>query len=324
MLQLWLRSFTRVWRHEVDRVVAIITYPIEQPVMGVMMAALADVGAELVSVPGLSHPLSQGEAIAKSLDQCGGGQVMLIDEDCLVLRSGEVDRCFRLLERDRSDIVAAPLGDATPNIMARSAHVFGLAAPHFSPNLFFSHKRVLDTTDRQFDSKVWQKGDYIPPLDYTCEQDEHVGRLVWASMQMRAASPRISLFALCDGPESPDAELFRARLPWVHIGALAQGKQILMDGQGLIIALRDLGWPGSLDAMIPGTASYWEKKLAVWMLCRQWFPIRDPEAAYYNELFDLAAWRVLEEKRGFLSHARVMALLSAYSVLLAPLLTGEG
>ena len=114
--------------------------------------------------------------------------------------------------------------------------------------------------------------------------------------------------------------LFRTASPWIHIGALAQGKDIMMDENGLMIALRELGWRGSTAPMVPGTESYWQKKLAVWMLCRQWFPIRDRDAEYYNDVFDYAATSLLKRQQNFLDWSTVSALTSSYSVLLSPLL----
>ena len=195
VLQLWLRSYERFWKDEVDQVRVVVATPIEQPVMRYVTDELRDAGAHVISVPKLSHSLSHGQAIARLLADCDGELVMLIDEDALVLRSGEVYQCFQLLNGE-CDAVAVPLGDCTPAILARSKEMFDLdIAPHFSPNLFFARSGVFSRTNGEFDPKTWRAGVYIPELDFVCEQDEQMGRFVWASIP-RCAEAMFGLYRL--------------------------------------------------------------------------------------------------------------------------------
>jgi hypothetical protein len=294
----------------------------EQPVMQMITTRLHEIGADLVPVPGLQHPLSHGEAMRRLVEYCEDDHVLLIDEDCLFLRPGEVERAFALIEGGECDIVAPAVDDATPEIVAHSKRAFGLdAPPHFAPCPFYAAREVLVGTDLEFGERSWQQGDVIPLLDLVCQQQEFMPTFIWTSIQMRARGARARHLVRHDGPDDPASDFFLESPPWVHIGALAQGRDVLVDEEGIMIGFRELGWRGTLDTMSEMAPAYWEKKLAVWMLCRQWFPIGDPRAAYYNDVFDSAAANVLTRKQGFLSHRRLGALISAYSVLLAPLLT---
>jgi hypothetical protein len=199
--------------------------------------------------------------------------------------------------------------------------VFGLTGgPHFTPNFFLARKETFERTDGQFNPKGWHRGDYIAPLDLVCEHDEYADRFVWASIQMRARRPKVMRLTQWVAPEYPSSDLFQEGLPWVHLGGLGQGKEALTDENGLMIAMREQGWRGNVDAVDVVSPAHWEKKLAAWMLCRQHFPIRDPGAEYYNRLFDFAVSNVLSRKASVVSEDRIQSLIAAYSEVLAPIL----
>ncbi len=100
VLKLWLRSFERFWKHEVDKLYATVSFPMEQPVMQYVSEQLLGAGAEVVPVPDARRPLQHGEALALLLEQCPDGLGLLIEEDCFVLMSGEIGRCFGVLEAE--------------------------------------------------------------------------------------------------------------------------------------------------------------------------------------------------------------------------------
>lgn len=88
VLGMWLRSFQRFWRNEVDRLYAVVATPVEQPVMQYLWTQLARAGANLVIIPQLRHPVEHGEAISWLLRDCEDGILLLIEEDCFVLKPG--------------------------------------------------------------------------------------------------------------------------------------------------------------------------------------------------------------------------------------------
>ena len=319
VLGLWLRSFERFWRSAVDQVYAAISAPVEQAVLRAMLSRLRGAGVEPVVFPELRSLLPHGEAIARLLARCGDGNVLLLDEDALPLRAGEVDRHFRALEGGGYDIVGCGTANCSFGLYARSREVFGMEEPHFSPSFFFAGSYVFDWTDREFEGRRFAKGDYIAPLDLLCEQEEDADCFVWASIQMRARHPRVLGLGRWEGPEEADSPRFEEDPAWVHLGALGQGKEILVDDAGLTLALRASGRRGDMDLIDGGSPAYWEKKLAAWMICRRHFALRG-EAGYYNELFDRALAHVWARKGAVISESRTHALIGAYSRLLAPVL----
>ena len=80
------------------------------------------------------------------------------------------------------------------------------------------------------------------------------------------------------------------------------------------------GLAGYMDDIDVRSAGDYEKRLAMWMLCRRLFPIGRHRAEYYNETFDYAASNVLSQKADVLSRARIEALTMAYLTLFSVLL----
>jgi len=327
VLGLWLRSFERFWRNEIDKLYATVAVPVEQPVMEYVASELAAAGATVVPIPELHHSVQHGEAIAWLLQHCEDGVLLLIEEDCFVLRPGEIGSCFSRIESGEFDIVASLRGPASDGVRARAKQVFGLAGePFFSPNLFFAQRSLLARTDRDFSARRWDAGDRIEPLDLVCEQDECGDTFVWASLQLWSDDPRVfpvhqhhaSLSDIAD--HRAGRGLFQETPPWVHFGALAGGVHVMMDQEGLVIAYRELRAPGHMDDVTQLSAPDYEKKLAMWTLCREHFPVGDSRAAYYNGVFDFAASNVLARRGEVVDRTRVAAFKSAYSTLFAPLL----
>ncbi len=186
---------------------------------------------------------------------------------------------------------------------------------------------MLESTDREFCWKTWGKGERIEPLDYVCADEAKFGdTFVWASIQMRARNPRVLLVpqhsarpADVDDFESRSG-IFAQDSPWVHFGALASGTHALVDDEGISIARRATGERGQLNDIVPGSAREWEKKLAMWMLCREQFPITDARAAYYDAVFDRAISNILWYKQELLDFRRIRRSMAAYAVLFASIL----
>jgi len=329
VLRLWIQSFQRFWRSEVDKLYVVMTCPVEQPVMRYMLGELAAAGAHLVPIPGLQHILQHGEGIAMLLDHCEDGHILLIEDDCFILRHGEVGRYFDVLAAGEVDIVASCGGSSTADVLRRAKQTFGVSLdPYYSPNMFFAGRSILRETDRHFWSRNWKKGDYIQPLDYICDQDECGDTLVSTSLQLRARGYRAMLIPQPharpeDALDYQAGRGFFAEIPpWVHFGSLSGGTAAMMDQEGLVIAHRGLPHKGHLADIGAASALEWEKRLAMWLLCRARFPVRDPDAEQYNEVFDFAISNVLTHRCDVLDATKVAALLSAYSVLFAPLLVG--
>jgi hypothetical protein len=327
VLGLWLRSFQRFWRDEVDKLYATVAVPIEQPVMEYVASELAAAGAIVVPIPGLHHSIEHGEAIAWLLEHCEDGVLLLIEEDCFVLGPGEIGSCFSRIEGGEFDIVASLRGPASDGLRTRAKQVFDLATePFFAPNLFFARRSLLAGTDRHFSARRWDVGDRIEPVDLVCEQDECCDTFVWASLQLWPSNPRVFAIHQYHASLSDIADhragrgLFEKAPPWVHFGALAGGVHVMMDQEGMVIAYRELRAPGHMDDVTQLSAPDYEKKLAMWTLCREHFPIRDAAAAYYNSVFGYATANVIARRSDVIDQASISAFMSAYSALFAPLL----
>jgi hypothetical protein len=117
LLQLWLQSFRRYWKDEVDRVYVAVTVPVEEPVMRFMLDTLEASGSRVISVAEAGQTATHGEALAGLLRESEEQFLLLIEDDCFVLRSGAVAGCFRLLESGDYDIAASARSSATTGVV---------------------------------------------------------------------------------------------------------------------------------------------------------------------------------------------------------------
>jgi hypothetical protein len=196
--------------------------------------------------------------------------------------------------------------------------------------MFFTARDVLTRTDLDFAAHSWQAGEFIKPLDYVCQREECADTFGWASIQIRALQPRVFPISQHHA-QATDLDdcgagrgLFGERPPWVHFGSLSGSTHLLMDQQGMIVAYRGLRVPGHMEDVHSASAQELERRLAMWRLCWEHFPISDQRAAYYNDVFDFALSNVLAHKGEVLDKARVDGFASVYARLLAPLFDDAG
>lgn len=135
--------------------------------------------------PGL--PLKELALIAKE------DYIMLLEEDGFIFESGEVDRCFKMIENGECDIVGSPRGSCGQEVWEASKVKYGLdysgygdMGPNWWPNFFFCKKADLLKTDLNFGSIAFQPGEYYKELDYTFKELNNGDTFVWTSMQLRA------------------------------------------------------------------------------------------------------------------------------------------
>jgi len=234
-----------------------------------------------------THYTDHGEAIRIGLSYIpNDANVMLIEDDCIVLKPEAIRDCFILLENNPDMLVASPRHSCSNEIIDRATEKFGLLkAPcqevgvNFWPSFFFSKKEVLAETDQVFGAKSWQAGEYCEPLDYTFKEFANGDTFVNTSLQIRAKHNKIALInqghlhqhddqfytmkksgsdQFCGIWSWPDPA-------WVHIGSLSMCLQtMLLDGEGY--PLDGSGNKRSLDDLnmaskdIYAQATFWVRK----------------------------------------------------------------
>lgn len=254
-LYYWLSWFKRVWHTEVDALYVVSSNVINDEVKQEIIAMLNEAALTFDSNPlkqkkihyDISYkPIQHGDAVNLALGKCEEDLVMLVEEDTVIFKPGEVKQCFDALEKDY-DIVASNRGSCSDILTQKSREKYGpcpLPAGsrdncyNFWPNFFFCKKDLLLRTDRNFNARTWNKGERIEQLNVTAGDDPIVGdTFVWASIQLRALTTRIAHVEQYHGSPGDlddyqlNLNVFNGRAGWVHHGSLSGWRSLLDEKQ---------------------------------------------------------------------------------------------
>ena len=196
--------------------------------------------------------------------------VLLLEDDGFIFRSGEVNRCFQLIEKDLTDAVGSPrfscgteIGEAAQKKYNLDYTGYGDVGPWFWPNFFFCKREDLLKTDLNFASKSFASGEYCKELNYTFKEVNHGDTFVWACIQLRALGLRFhnvpqhkaSPYEISDKTEKLQ-NWHESQQPfhWIHGGSLSTS------------------WGGYLLGIIPDVSNEsavleMESRCAFWTIC---------------------------------------------------------
>lgn len=290
LLNYWLHFFDNVWGSEVDALYIGMNTPIEEKVVEFIYNRIEKsrqkTGKKIV-VEYQDHMADHGPTINKLLDLCTEDLVMLIEDDGFIFKAGKVKECFEAIESGQFDIVGSKRGSCHMEILEAAQRKWGLdyqgegdQGPNFWPNFLFLKKELLLATDRNLAAKAWHKGEFIPELDLTVQNDVIYGdTLVNTSIQLRGLVPieRIKIVPQYHG--SPEdlihAErgqyLFDGKAPWTHIGSLSSGVGgVLRDQHNRHLDKRTTAEPEAETHLPPEWCSTdaerreWERRVQWW------------------------------------------------------------
>ncbi len=297
MFNYWLKFFNKVWRDEVDCLYIYINSPIEPKIIGYMLDLVRS--DPKINVTYFPQQIEHGEAINRMLDLVQEDNVMLIEDDGFIFRSGWVDRFFNYLENDIYDLIGSPRGSCSQEIWDASKAKYSLdysgmgdVGPNFWPCYLFTRKRLLTDTDRNFGAKHWPAGTRIEELDYTVKEDGCYGdTFVNTSVQLRNRLSKNRIFTIPQYHGSPDDlehfsknyNLWDRVAYWTHVGSLSSGTHgILIDDQGRSLARRTIDPPKD-TARIPATCNTlqehneWERRVQWWLTFLEYFKEQQPK-----------------------------------------------
>ena len=322
LLHYWLENFYSKWSNEIGKLYIIANTPAEQKVVE-YIEFLCTEGVESETNPKidytfLDHHIQHGDLIRIGLEKATEKYVMLVEDDCYMIKSGMVNWCFEQLENGQFDIVGSKRGSCHAEILEAARHKFNIAyegegdqGPNFWPNCFFSTRQLLLATDRDYNSRAWTQGEIITPLG--CEVVAPVissDTFVWASLQLRAMVPENRICYVPQYHAHPDdmqhatmnRYIFDGHAPWVHIGSLSSGcSGAIMDDQGRSVAKRTREEPHG-PTVLPAawcdiTSEFsqmeWERRVQWWLT---FWERRDPdEIPEFAELYKKGLDQIIDQ-----------------------------
>lgn len=333
LLKYWIDNFKKVWYDEVDRVYVIQNGSIESNVIEYIKELSNDPKIDLTLV---DHQIQHGDAIKIGLEKCSEEYVMLIEDDAYILKSGFVDLCFKRIESGEWQIVASKRGSCSFEILETAQKKWGLdytgfgdQGCNFFPCFYFSKVELLLSTDRDFNSRAWVKGETVEPLNYEVEVAVVASdTFVSTSLQLRDKVPEEYIFYVPQYHASTDdvkdyqrlTNIFDGKAPWVHLGSLSSGiSGALMDDQGRSLARRTVEEPKGGGVLPPSWCDTnsepqqleWERRVMMWMIF--WENREIGKIDYFADLYKQAIDRIITQFK--LNKKRILQRREAYRTI---------
>jgi len=241
ILKAFLLNFDAVWADEVDKLYICLNIDQRTPdqVRDYDIALLDEhPKVEFVVV---DEMLFQGAALRRLLEEVKEDIIFSIEDDTVIIKQGQVDKCFRKIETGEADVVGSPRFSCSQEILDASAEKYDLdysgygdKGPNLWPNFFFARKADLLKTDLHFEPKGWEPGERIEELDITAKEVIAADVFVWLCIQLRAMGK--IFYDVPQGHSHPDDIVDMAmgtglgdpNLPWIHIGSLTMTMEDLI------------------------------------------------------------------------------------------------
>lgn len=274
LLRYWLENFRKYYKSEVDKLYVCLNSPVEKKVIDYEMDLLDGIGADYIY---FDRQIEHGEAIRRLLEIVSQDYVMLAEDDGFVFKKGKIDECFRRIEGGEYDCVGSKRGSCSLEILKRANEVWGLDIEgvgdhgcNFWPCFFFAKREILWKTDRNFGSRMWKAGEYIPELDYCMKEDGCGDTFVNTSLQLRAMGLKFYYEPQYHGNTTDIVDyedgvnLFDGGASWTHAGSLSSGiGGVLVDDYGRPLARRLIDPPQEFK-LPEADIDEWARRIQWW------------------------------------------------------------
>lgn len=283
----WISSYNKCYKQHIDKLYVCVNSPVEKLVFDYVVTSFKDLGAEVLE---FDRMLDHGPGLTNLLDLCKEDYVFISEDDFYVQNPNKISEWFQIVESGRADLVGSMRGCVGQEIIQAAARKFGLGGreagqPSFWPCLLVAKAEDLRRTDKNFAGKRFDTGVHIPELNFTPKKTTGGDTFVWASIQLRALGLRVHQV---DQNRLIDVLLRRQFPPqWVHVGSGSNSLNgHLLDENMIPIAntrmTKPKGFPPVPDN---GIREHYERKFAWWKVFNEQYPIKDPQANYFNKMY---------------------------------------
>lgn len=239
MFSYWLRLFENIWHEEIDKLYILANTPAEKQVTDYLEERVKrSPVAHKIDLTVLDHQIEHGDAIKRLLERAEDN-IVLLEDDCYIFRSGAISEQFERLESGEKLLIGSKRGSCTPPIprLAQERwginyHGYGDQGCNFWPNLLFTSKSLLLATSQNFGARQWVKGETIAPLNHVVEVEAVAGdTFVEASLELRNLIAEDDIGYIPQYHTHPeDLTFYRKResiwdgqAKYCHVGSLSSG-----------------------------------------------------------------------------------------------------
>lgn len=272
LLAYWLRHYREIWADEVDELRIIVNGQNEP-------SARAYIEAEVAKSPHarvlfLDWRNDHGVNLRALVENTQMTHVLFCEDDAFVRHPGVISSRFEAIERGDVDVIGTARGNATDRLLFRARLRFGDPPVTESgetglslyPCFLFSSKENIPPG--HLGAYRWEAGDYIEPLDYTCEGEEAADTFTYSSWVMRNNGLRIRSEAAYRsdsahngaGRHNVDGGTNNGDAPWFHVGSLSSGY-----GCAFMSDMDPVSYENFVAIVRPKGELYdWEKRMSWW------------------------------------------------------------
>lgn len=291
LLTYWWEHFKPlVEQHEIDRLIIIFNSPLikNQDVRRYLTEMFEGVRHYKNPVTLVWHEqyIDHGNAIAEGLKYTPReADVMLIEDDCIILRPLMVVRQFQAIESPYCDVVCSPRHSCSNEIIDWASSLgWNFFSPNgeegvaFWPTFFWAKKEIIESGGPNYGAKTWHAGEISLALAHTFQDAAVMDTFGEASLKIKAMNPGLHFICQNQGHLNQIDDGFYAmhRLGsnqhcgiwswespwWAHIGSLSMCLQtMLLDKEGY--SLDGSGSKRSLDDLNPASEDIY-KQAAFW------------------------------------------------------------
>lgn len=303
---LWLSSYKKLWSSEIDKLYICLNSGLDNVVLNWVAEQYTKLGCHVIVK---NTYLNHGRAIRECLETCTEQYVLLLEDDFYILRSGQVDRLFKVVESGKADAVAslrASCGQELHKQLVKRFNLVGAESlePNFWPCLFLSDKKHLLNTSQWFDSYNFTEGKYYKELDWTPPSMESGDTFVRTSIELRGMGLKFHLEPqhrnttndLFSYPQGRG--MFTQNLPWTHFGSSSTSLNgSLLDENDCSLGNKHAGKKCSSPVIQDEhIREDYERRVALWKLCFDRFPIAKEKntPTYFNDIYSKALNKLID------------------------------
>ncbi|MCL4483406.1 MAG: glycosyltransferase [Bacteroidetes bacterium] len=227
-LKLWFHFFQNIWGNEVDKLYVCYNSKLPKKIVDFVH----DFMTKDSRVVWVYHPkmVGHGQALKELLNLATEDYVVLLEDDCLIFKKGEIDKQFIKIEKEVVGIVGSHRQSATPNIAEAALKQFHYP-PHLEqflwPNLLFTKRENLLKTDQNFGNRRFEIGEIVQELGWRVDGPVGNDTFVWASIQLKAQGHRVDYIEQYHAMAEDltfyinHERAWAGNAPWVHLGSLS-------------------------------------------------------------------------------------------------------
>ncbi len=246
--------FCTVWQDEVDMLYICINSDIELDIVTKLIDQLKHPKVKVIFTP---QTLGHGKAISLMLELCDQDSVVLMEDDSIVFKKGEVAKQFEDIENNTHVFTGSPRMSCPPDIAENLKKEFNLdysgfgdKGPNFWPCFFYISTPLLKSTTRWFGAS--EMGDTFVKTSIELRRKARKSFATSGKQKTIKEIPQYHCSPDDEQNREANRSIFDGKCGYMHFGSLSSGiENTLLDTNGIPLKERTKPGMSSVKMRIP-------------------------------------------------------------------------